>query len=66
MGYVEQFYKLVLDPLNPEIIYNHLISTYGEDVSIICYEKPQDFCHRHIVADWFHTHLGVIINEHSN
>lgn len=21
-------------------------------VALICYEKPEDFCHRHLVADW--------------
>jgi len=22
-------------------------------IVMVCYEKPGDFCHRHIVADWF-------------
>ena len=22
------------------------------DICLICYEKPSDFCHRHLVADW--------------
>ena len=22
------------------------------DICLICYEKPNDFCHRHLVADW--------------
>lgn len=22
-------------------------------VALLCYEKPSDFCHRHLVADWF-------------
>lgn len=22
------------------------------DIALICYEKPSDFCHRHLVADW--------------
>jgi uncharacterized protein (DUF488 family) len=22
-------------------------------VILICYEKPSDFCHRHLVAKWF-------------
>lgn len=21
-------------------------------IALVCYEKPTDFCHRHIVADW--------------
>lgn len=23
------------------------------DVILLCYEKPDSFCHRHLVADWF-------------
>lgn len=21
-------------------------------IALLCYEKPDDFCHRHLVADW--------------
>lgn len=24
----------------------------GKDIALICYEKPTDFCHRHLVAEW--------------
>ena len=27
-------------------------NTGEEDICLICYEKPTDFCHRHLVADW--------------
>lgn len=23
------------------------------DIALVCYEKPSDFCHRHVVAEWF-------------
>lgn len=27
---------------------------YGKnkDIALVCYEKPSDFCHRHLVAKW--------------
>lgn len=29
------------------------VCNVGEnDIALICYEKPTDFCHRHLVADW--------------
>ena len=28
----------------------------GRDVVLLCYEKPSDFCHRHIVAQWIREH----------
>lgn len=24
----------------------------GKDIVLLCYEKPTDFCHRHLIADW--------------
>ena len=32
-------------------------------IALICYEKPEDFCHRHIVAAWFELYLGVRVPE---
>lgn len=26
-------------------------------IALICYEKPSDFCHRHLVSDWFNNNL---------
>ena len=31
-------------------------------IALICYEKPTDFCHRHLVADWFNKN-GVQCEE---
>lgn len=31
-------------------------------IVLICYEKPCDFCHRHLVADWFSSH-GIQVEE---
>lgn len=63
LGYTEQFLDQVLKPLDPQSTYDYLITTYGEDVTLLCYEKPGDFCHRHIVALWFEMNLGVKVSE---
>lgn len=31
-------------------------------IVLICYEKPEDFCHRHLVADWFNEN-GIKCEE---
>ena len=31
----------------------HFLKDDYTDIALICYEKPTDFCHRHLVADWF-------------
>lgn len=36
----------------------------GQDVALCCYEKPEDFCHRHILADWIKEKLGIEISEY--
>ena len=43
-----------------------LSGIYGPDaldrLALICYEKPSDFCHRHLVANWLRQH-GADIYE---
>lgn len=48
-GYTELYKELVLSKLDPVRVLEEL----GPDPILLCYEKPNDFCHRHIVADWF-------------
>lgn len=56
--YTEQYYNLILNKLNPQEVYDKL-----KDRVLLCYEKPGDFCHRRIVADWIETELGIIVPE---
>lgn len=28
------------------------IENGNRDIVLLCYERPEDFCHRHIVAEW--------------
>ena len=32
-------------------------------IALVCYEKPDDFCHRHLVADWL-SRNGVECKEY--
>ena len=36
----------------------------NKDVALLCYERPEDFCHRHILADWLNERLDVNIIEY--
>ena len=67
--YIEHFNKEVLDDLDPfsviSDLQNLLINNgYDENsnIALICYEKPGDFCHRHLVSDWL-TKNGIPVNE---
>lgn len=57
--YIQNFYNKVLKPLNPQEIFQSL----GENAVLLCFEKPTDFCHRHLVAGWLEMSLGVQIDE---
>jgi len=56
--YTKQYYKEVLDKLDPEVVFNEL----GETSIIICWEHNK-FCHRFIVAEWLSKELGIKIKE---
>ena len=35
----------------------------GKDVALCSYEKPGDFCHRHILAKWITENTGIEFTE---
>jgi hypothetical protein len=57
--YTKQYYKEILDKLDPKEIYEKL----GENAILLCYEKPGQFCHRRLVAEWLEKALGITIKE---
>jgi hypothetical protein len=59
-SYTKSYYKEVLNKLNPREVYNEL----GEDAVILCWEAPDKFCHRHIVAEWLSDNLVIEIKEY--
>lgn len=40
-------------------------NTQGHDCVLLCYEKPGDFCHRHILANWLEENFGFKVEEYS-
>lgn len=57
--YIEKYNETVLSKLNPEKVVEDL----GDNAVMLCYEKPGDFCHRHIIADWLHKNTGIEVKE---
>lgn len=64
----EQYSSLFLhqlSQLNPHIVMKELLE-FGKrekDVILLCYEKPGEFCHRHLVANWFNKN-GYFVEEY--
>lgn len=38
-------------------------ASQGMDVALCCFEKPGDFCHRHILAKWLNEQTGIEVSE---
>lgn len=47
--YIEHYYEEILRRLDPAQVYKEL----GESALLLCWEKPGEFCHRHLVSKWF-------------
>lgn len=56
--YAKRFKNEVLNKLNKEEITNY-INSFNEDIIFLCYEKSNDFCHRHIVSKWLREECDI-------
>lgn len=64
--YIEHYYDEVLNKLDPHKVVEHLYEiTSGRDVALVCYEAPDKFCHRHLVAEWLRKN-GYQIEEYGH
>lgn len=63
--YTTEFLKY-LETLDFKEVMQELSGIYGPDaldrLTLLCYEKPNDFCHRHLVATWLRQN-GADISE---
>lgn len=62
--YIERYQKLVLDTLKVERVVADIERlSGGRDAALLCYEKPGDFCHRHLLAQWITEQSGLEVTE---
>ena len=38
----------------------------GNDVALCCFEEPDKFCHRHLIAEWLNETLNLDVQEYKN
>ncbi|MBQ8969194.1 MAG: DUF488 domain-containing protein [Bacteroidaceae bacterium] len=63
--YTERYKREVLARVNPQQFMAQLRAySNGQDVALCCFEKPGDFCHRHILAEWLSQTTGETIIEY--
>lgn len=62
--YVDAYFNKVLSVVDPKNLIEKLEKiSKGKDVALCCYEKPTDFCHRHLLAKWIKDMLGIEVTE---
>ena len=61
--YIQKYNETVLSKLDPQNVYNDLTKD-GKDVVLLCWEEdPNEFCHRHLVAEWLNKNLNIEVEE---
>lgn len=65
--YTKRYTAEILKKLDPIRIMSSLSLIARQEgvnkVVLMCYESPEKFCHRHIVADWIEKNLGLAVSE---
>jgi len=61
--YTNEYYRVVLDKLDPQQVLDEIVSLFGQDATLLCFEDPGEFCHRRLVADWIEKGTGVKVPE---
>lgn len=67
--YRERYFNEILCAyrFHPEYLIQGLASISGPehaDIALCCFEKPGDFCHRHLLAEWIKERTGIEITEY--
>lgn len=57
--YTQVYTEQILSKLDPRKTLDEL----GEDAVLLCWEGPEMFCHRHLVADWLMNALKIEVTE---
>ena len=71
---LKKYKDMYMDEEHFEIHYNEMLSQIdvlkiveeavkGRDVVLCCFEKSDDFCHRHLLAKWLNEKYGMNVQE---
>lgn len=64
--YIENYNQCVLSKLNPNQVAERLRQlTNDKDCALMCFEKPGDFCHRHLAAEWLSKNTTFCVVEYT-
>ena len=55
--YLDQLNELGIDRIIK------MIQIFGDNVVLLCWESPEKFCHRHILADYINKNSNINVEE---
>ena len=65
-GYIREFKQMLETRDRERFVYNlkKIVEMYDgyESVALVCFERPGQFCHRHLVAEWLEEG-GYMVEE---
>ncbi|MFP4391409.1 MAG: DUF488 family protein [Desulfohalobiaceae bacterium] len=61
--YQTEYHQEVLDTLNPQLVLQELSQAFGQELTLMCWEKNDSFCHRRLVARWLNSTCDLEIPE---
>ena len=56
--YIQEYYKKVLSQVDIEELLKD-----EKDPILLCYERGQDFCHRHVLAEFINIRYGIDVED---
>lgn len=63
----DKYTEIYLNQLNRDEVYSHIIALKdkyeNKSIILLCYEAPDDFCHRHVLAKYIKDNYGVKVEE---
>ena len=59
----DNFFYNKLSGMDARQVYDEIVSKFGSNAILLCWESPNIRCHRRIVAEWFETELGIVVPE---
>lgn len=60
--YINKYNETVLQTLNPIVVAQEL-QKIGDNIVLLCFETPEKFCHRHLVAEWLNKNTKIKVQE---
>lgn len=63
--YIRLYNTNILEKLDAKELINKLSERYkNRDIALCCFESPDKFCHRQLVAKWIENETGIKVEEY--